>query len=191
MKGKSFVLGVLVLVALGLFAYFEIRKDEQTGKMSAADLVFPHNSSRVTAFSITVEDRSARFERGSGGGWEPLEGKEHADTAFVGDVLQSWARIRFIDVIEESPEEEDLSRFGLDDPTVVIDADLRPVERDDETSARIEIGAPLPLSPGYYARVDGFERVVAITPDAAALVLGVGRESVGLESLETESAPGA
>jgi hypothetical protein len=56
------------------------------------------------------------------------------------------------------------------------------------------IGGPAPLTdsvPKYYARLNGFERVVMVQATAGDLFLGVGREVLGLEPIEQpERRPG-
>lgn len=184
MKGRGLILGLLVVVGLALFAWFELRRDATQGVREQHELVFPYNLSRVSELRLRLGEREAHLARGDSGSWEVLEG-EGIDLEYVGDLVSVWGQMRFLEVISEEPSPEDLERFGLAPARLSARAVVttREGQRPPRNPPRLEIGGPLPLqTPGYYARVDGFERVVAVTPEAGGMLEGPGRQLFGLES---------
>ncbi len=182
MNWRGSLIGLLALAGLALAVFFVVQKDEREGRRELAELVFPYNTRDVEALDVRHELGSARFERGAEG-WQRLEGSEQARAERVPEVIAAWSRVRFIEVLDEQPTEEELERFGLAPPAASLSARLVPGRREAAGRApRIEIGKPLPLSPGYYARVDGFPRVVAVTPEVVDILDGVGRELFGEKS---------
>ncbi|GAB4375793.1 MAG: hypothetical protein Kow0062_15240 [Acidobacteriota bacterium] len=183
MNWRGPLIGLVIVLALAAAVVFVQRRDAREGRREQAELVFPYNTRDVVALRVEHELGTAEFRR-DGDGWQRVAGSEAARPELVPEVLASWSRVRFIDVLEENPGEDELARFGLAPPAATYSAELvaeRAAGRQGR-SPRIEVGGPLPLSPGFYARVDGFPRVVAVSPEAIDLVVGVGRELFGEES---------
>jgi len=165
---RALVGGLVAVAALAAAAYYVQQRDVRQGRHRAADLVFPFNTTRVVALTVEVEDRRATLQRNDSGVWTAEEGGDAGGAADLApDVIGSWGRIRFLDVVEEEPE--DLGRYGLDRPRVHLTARLRPGSQDGTLRREIEIGGPNPLQPSFYARVDGFPRVVLVSAQAAEL----------------------
>ena len=177
------IVGLVVLAALVAFAVVELRRDQNEGRRVAADVVFPYGAVRVTELAVTNGERSVLYRRGPEG-WTLVEGPPESDRESVAEFIGAWSRLRFVEVVDENPRDDDLGRFGLAPPAVRVRAKLRP-DADGKLPARvpsIEIGGKAPLAPAVYARLDGFPRVVLVSADALDLQLGVGRTIVGLES---------
>ena len=184
MNWRGLLIGVLVVAGLAAAVFLVVRRDRREGRRELAELVFPYNTRDVAEISITHELGRARFHR-SASGWERVDGDETARADVVPELIASWSRIRYLEVVEENPSGEDLERFGLASPGVRLEARLAPgaASASGGRTPRIELGRALPLSPGYYARVDGFERVVGVSPEAIDLRDGVGRELFGETSV--------
>jgi hypothetical protein len=179
------VLAVLVLAGLVAFAAWELRREQAEGAWEPAELVFPYSTRGVERLTLRLpqEERHATFARTAEGEWEVVEGTDGADPTFVADVLSAWSRVRFVDELKENPTPEDLELYELAPPRVSVEAVIRdPAGAAPERPPRLDVGGPLPLVPGFYARIDGTERVVAVGPDALDLELGAGREALGLEN---------
>ena len=186
MRRGGLVAGIVLLAALAGLVWYELRKDEKRGVMPPGTVVFPYNPGRVQEFTVTVGSRAATFRRGSAGGFEATAGPEGVVPELAADFLASVSRVRFLDVVQETVDADDLKRFGLQPPAAVVKATLRPPAREGEVMPEsppsLEIGGPSPVLPGYYARVNGFERVVLVGAEAADLVEGNGLELFGEES---------
>lgn len=184
MKSKSILLAIVVLALLALFVGRELQRDKDEGVLRTSDVVFPYATYRVQSFEFHLDQDPggwARFERRKGEGWVLMEGSEGADVTFAPDLLSAWSRIRFIEDVDEGPTEEDLGRYGLAPPVVTLEAELAGEGEKPEHTARLEIGEPSPLKPAYYARIDGFERVVLVSADAGDFLSGAGLDVLGLE----------
>ena len=182
MKRPFRLVGALVvLVALVLFAVREVRNDQQSGKLALHDVVFPYGSAQVGELSLTLGDLKATFRR-SGAGWDVVQAPEGADPTKVADFIGAWSRIRQLEIVDEAPRPEGLARFALDKPRLSVVATLRPEAAKEALVPRpsLDLGNNGPLQPSVYARVDGFPRVVLISPDALDLVAGIGRKLLGL-----------
>jgi len=184
------VAGILLLAALAGLVWYELRKDERTGVMQPGTVVFPYNPGRVQEFTATVGARSATLRRGSSGAFEVAAGPGSVVAEEAANFLAAVSRVRFLDVVQETATGDELAKFGLQPPLAVVKASLRPPAREGETMPEIppslEIGGSSPVLPGYYARVNGFERVVLVGAEAADLVEGVGLELFGEASLIPE-----
>lgn len=190
MRKGGLVAGLVLLAALAGLVWYELRKDEKTGVMQPGTVVFPYNPSRVQEFTATVGARSATLRRGPSGAFEVVAGPEIVVPEEAANFLAAVGRLRFLDVVQETATGDELAKFGLHPPLAVVKAALRPPARDGETMPNfplsLEIGGSSPVMPGYYARVNGFERVVLVGAEAADLVEGVGLELFGEESLIPE-----
>ncbi|GEM_PF-6038029 len=187
MKSRGFLVGLVVLVVLGLFAWHEVRKDRETGKLKANQEVFPYAASRVRELRVVFDGKTTVvLRRGEDRSWQVVEGPEGTDPSFAADFIGAWSRIRFLEVVEEEPTEESLGRYGLAPPRLVVEARLAPDGQGKvpERQPRLELGTAAPLQPSVYARVDGFPRVVLVSPSASDLYEGVGRELIGEEPVE-------
>jgi len=184
------VAGLVVLAALVGLVWYELRKDEKTGVMQPGTVVFPYNPARVQEFTATVGDRVATLRRDPSGGFEVAAGPGTVVAGEAANFLAAVSRVRFLDVVQETPAADELEQFGLRSPLAAVKVTLRPPAREGETTPEIppslEIGRSSPVLPGYYARVNGFERVVLVGAEAADLVEGVGLELFGEASLIPE-----
>jgi len=195
-RSRGFLFGLVVLVILGLFAWHEVRKDRETGKLGTNQEIFPYAASRVQEFRVVFDGTTTVvLRRGDDRSWQVVEGPEGTDPSFAADFLGAWSRIRYLDTVEEEPAEESLSRYGLRPPRLLVEARLAPDAEGKlpERQPRLELGGAAPLQPSVYARVDGFPRVVLVSPSASDLYEGVGRELIGQEPVElpdVRTAPG-
>lgn len=183
MKGARIVVSLIVLAVLGFFAYRELARDAAEGVKQGADIIFPYNSYRVAELTIDLEGTTATIAR-EGGDWRVTSGASDVRPDFTADLIASWTRVRFMEVLKENPTPEELKLYKLDPPVATLSATIR-AENGQVAPARpprLEVGGALPLTPGFYGRVDGFPRVVALSPEAAAITLGVGREIMGQPS---------
>lgn len=191
MKRGGVLLALVVLVALGALVWRELARDENSGVMRPGDLVFPYNAARVQEFTVTLRDETATMQRDASGAFQVVSGSESAVVEKAGDFLSAVSRARFIDVVQESVSPEDLARYGLRPPALAVKVTLRPPRHEGETMPRgplaLEVGGISPVQPGLYGRVNQFERVVLLGPEAADLIDGVGRELFGHESLIQEA----
>ncbi len=196
MKSRGFLVGLVVVVILALFAWHEVRKDRETGKLAGNQEIFPYAATRVREFRVVFDGRTTVvLRRGEDRSWQVVEGPPGTDPSFAADFLGAWSRVRYLDTVEEQPTEESLARYGLHPPRLLVEARLAPdgEGRLPERQPRLELGAAAPLQPSMYARVDGFERVVLVSPSAGDLYEGVGRELIGEEPVQlpdVRSGPG-
>jgi hypothetical protein len=184
MKGRGLVLGLVVVLALGAFAFLELRRDSEEGVRTENEFLFPYNLSRVAEIRIEMGELSASIARGEDGKWGLVEG-DQVDFEYVSDFVSVWGQMRFLEVVSEAPSGEDLQRYELSPPRMSVSAEITTKEGQQAPPRppSVQIGGPLPLQrPGYYARVDGFERVVAVTPEAGGMLQGPARQLFGLES---------
>jgi len=199
-KRSGLVVGLVVLAALGVFAWLELKRDTEQGRLREGNVVFPYGSASVLEFTLVNGEDRVTFRRGSSG-WERVAGAEHSDASYATDFIGAWSRVRFLEDVEENPSPDQLKEFGLAPPGLSARATVRQVGQANapEVTRALELGQPGPLLPSFYARVDGFERVVLVTPDAVDLRDGVGRRVLGLEPVVPEeeehhgdhAAPGA
>ncbi|UCF67540.1 MAG: hypothetical protein JSV80_17545 [Acidobacteriota bacterium] len=192
MRSRGMWLGLVLVAGLAAAAYLLKEKDVERGLRREQDMVFPFNVYRVEEFTLTLGNVRARLERDASRRWVVVDGPEGVDPYFAGDVLGAWSRVRYLETVEEHPES--LERFQLAPPIGSLSAVIRPA--DDGSSPRrtpqIEIGGLSPLAPAVYARLDGFKRVVLVSPSAAEIVLDVGRKLLGLpplKELEPDESP--
>jgi len=186
-KSRGFLVGLVVLVILGLFAWHEVRKDRETGKLGTNQEIFPYAAARVQEFRVVFDGTTTVvLRRGEDRSWQVVEGPEGTDPSFAADFLGAWSRVRYLDTVEEEPAEESLARYGLAPPRLLVEARLAPDAEGKlpERQPRLELGGPAPLQPSVYARVDGFPRVVLVSPSASDLYEGVGRELIGEEPVQ-------
>lgn len=174
------VVPLAVLAGLAAFAALELARDRREGRRAVHDLVFPHAAASVADVTMDLGGRRAAYRRGPGG-WTLVEGPAGADAAYVTDTLGAWSRVRLLEVVDEAPRREDLARYGLAAPGLVLRARLAPAEPGaPPPESRFELGGMGPLFPSCYARLDGHARVVLVSPDALDLSKGIGRRLVGL-----------
>ncbi|MDQ7006895.1 MAG: hypothetical protein Q9Q40_06655 [Acidobacteriota bacterium] len=191
MRSKGVLAAVIVLALLVVFVARERRRDVEEGVLKPSEVIFPWGTYRVTDYEFELRSEpggKVHFRRGSEG-WEVASGTPGADVTFAPDLLSAWSRIRFVESVDEHPTGDDLERYGLAEPIVSLVAQLSAPEGGEgegAREARLEVGLPSPLKPAFYARIDGFPRVVLISADAADLVQGSGREALGLPSLISE-----
>lgn len=186
MKGRGFILAVLVLGLLAAAVFGVKLKDEREGKIAEGALILPYSSYDVRQLRIELHEPPhwALFVRADKG-WTLREASDDADPEYVGDVLSAWSQVRYVETVDEEPDAEALERYGLAEPQATLEAQ---VEREGESpvNLQLEIGKVAPLLggvPKIYARLDGFERVVLVEATAGDLYLGVGRQVLGLEPL--------
>jgi hypothetical protein len=186
---RYFGLAVALLLVAGLilFAVNEVRRDKAEGRKATLETIFPYGGTQVAEVSLLNPDGAVAFRRGAGG-WEKIEGPAEADTGSVADLVGAWSRVRILSVVDEAPRAEDLGRFGLDRPSIVLRAKLTDpaaaVTPGREPS--LEVGKPAPLDPAFYAKVDGFPRVVLVSLDVVDFEKGIGRRVMGLPVLVDE-----
>lgn len=183
MKNRLGLLFAVVLCAvLAFVAFHEIKKDEDTGVKRGSELVFPVNARSVHELTVTLEGKSATFTRGPNG-FVLASGPAGAAPDSVVDFIGAWSRIRFLEVVEENVAEKDLEKFGLRPPLVLCRAR---VKNDDGTGKdySLEVGKAGAAKQGFYARVDGFPRVVLVSVDAIGLGVLSGRRLFGLEPIK-------
>ncbi|HHN75507.1 MAG TPA: DUF4340 domain-containing protein [Acidobacteria bacterium] len=189
MRSKGVLAAVIVLALLVVFVVRERRRDVEEGVLEPSEVIFPWGTYRVQEYEFTLRSDpggEVHFKRGSDG-WEVVSGSEAADATFAPDVLSAWSRIRFVESVDENPTDDDLERYGLAEPIVSVLARLSAEDDEPGGEAQLELGLPSPLKPAFYARINGFPRVVLVSADAADLIQGAGREVFGLESLFSES----
>lgn len=184
MKGRGLVVGLVVVLGLGVFAFLELKRDSEQGVRAENEFLFPYNLRRVAELRVEMGELEAHIARGDDGSWQLVEGDD-VDFEYVSDFISAWGQMRFLEVVREAPSSDDLARYELAPPRLTVSAVITTSEGQQAPPRppRVEIGGPLPLQrPGYYARVDGFERVVAVTPEAGGMVQGPARQIFGLES---------
>jgi hypothetical protein len=183
MRRGGLFAGILLLAALAGLVWYELRKDEKTGVMQPGTVVFPYNPARVQEFTVTVGNRVATLRRGPSGGFEVAAGPGTVVAGEAANFIAAVGRVRFLDVVQETAAGEELEKFGLRSPLASVKVTLRPPARAGETEPEVppslEIGGSSPVLPGYYARINGFERVVLVGAEAADLVEGAGLELFG------------
>jgi len=182
-KTRGFLVGLVVVLVLAIFAWHEIRKDEASGRLEPNQEIFPYAAARVTGFRVVFDGGKTTvvLRRGADRAWQVVEGPEGTDPSFAADFLGAWSRIRYLDTVEEEPADDALARYGLAPPRLVAEATLAPDAEGHvpDRQPRLELGAPAPLAPSVYARVDGFPRVVLVSPSASDLYEGVGQRLIG------------
>lgn len=195
MTRRGLAAAAIAVAAMAALAYYLERRDVLEGKHVAAELVFPYNTTRVAEVTVQIGDRRATLVRGPGGAWQPAPGSpEGTREDLAADLIGAWGRVRFLEVIDENPD--DPGRYGLDEPRVRLAARLKEGEQPaPPRPPSFELGGPNPLQPSYYARLDGFPRVVLVTVQAAEVetlarrVLGLPDESSGNEDAGNGSPP--
>jgi hypothetical protein len=190
-KRGGLVAGIALLAALAGLVWYELRRDEQSGVMQPGTVAFPYNPGRVQEFTVTVGERSATLRRGAGGAFEAASSSGPVVVERAADFLAAVGRLRFLDEVQESATAEELTKFGLGPPPLAsVKLVLRPPAREGETVPAVppslELGGASPVLPGYYARVNGFPRIVLVGAEAADLAEGVGLELFGEASLIPE-----
>lgn len=190
MRRGGLVAGILLLAALAGLVWYELRRDEQAGVMQPGTIVFPYHPGRVLEFTVRVGERTATLRRGASGAFEVTAGSGTVVADEAANFLAAVGRLRFLEVVQETATEDELGKFGLDPPLATVTATLLAPGREGETMPaappQLEIGGLSPVLPGFYARVNGFERVVLVGAEAADLVEGVGLELFGEASLIPE-----
>lgn len=186
MRGRGFIFAVLVLGLLAAAVFGVKLRDEQEGKLEEYAPVFPHSTYAAQQMRLELPevDRWASFRRGPDG-WVVDEGVEEARPEFAADLLSAWSQVRYIDTVDEQPTDEDMARYGLEEPQCRLEARIQNEEGETE-SLSIVVGGPAPLTDGvpkFYAQLNGFRRVVLVQATAGDLFQGVGREVLGLEPL--------
>lgn len=183
MKLGKLIAGFLLVGVLVFFALRELKQDQQQGKRRAEEQVFPYASSKVVVIALTLreEGKHAVWARDTAGQWRLKEGPEGTNTAVAPELVGSWSRVRFKEVVEEQPA--DLERYGLKLPLATLTATVKPTEpAEAPVEAALYIGNPAEPKPAFYAKVDGFERVVLVSVDVTDILGGIGRQAFGLES---------
>lgn len=183
MKLGKLIAGLLLVGVLMFFALRELKQDQQQGKRRAEEQVFPYASSKVDRIALTLseEGKHAVWARNPAGQWMLKEGPEGTNAAVAPELVGAWSRVRFKEAVEEQPT--DLERYGLKTPLASLTATVRSaVPGEAPVEAALYIGNPSETKPAFYAKVDGFERVVLVSVDVSDLLGGIGREAFGLES---------
>jgi hypothetical protein len=182
-KYGKLALGVALVAAGGFLAWRELERDKAQGVLATQAHIFPIPTQKVERISLISEGRHATWARGTDGAWTLLEGSEGARDDMAAEVISAWGRIRYQADVEAQPS--DWARYGLDQPVVDMRATLKadPSQPDLDRERSLQIGNLAQTEYCFYGRIDGRERVVLISPDAGDLILGVGREAFGLESL--------
>ncbi len=190
MKIRGLVFGLVVLVALAAFAYRQVQQDIDEGKMKPGELIFPYPASRVAAYEMTLDGVKLVVRRAEGGGWEKVEGPEEVNLDYVVDVLGAWSGVRFVSEVDAEPTPEALERYGLQPAALSITVTMREIEGAEpvRNAPALYLGKASPVQPAYYARINGFPRVVYVGPTVANLYMGVGRELFGQEGIEPDEA---
>jgi hypothetical protein len=170
-KYGKLALGVALVAAGGFLAWRELERDKAQGVLATQAHIFPIPTQKVERISLISEGRHATWARGTDGAWTLLEGSEGARDDMAAEVISAWGRIRY--------------QADVEAPVVDMRATLKadPSQPDLDRERSLQIGNLAQTEYCFYGRIDGRERVVLISPDAGDLILGVGREAFGLESL--------
>lgn len=183
MKNRlGLLFAVVICAVLAFVAVHEIKKDQTTGVKRGSELIFPVNARNVQELTVTLEGKSATFTRGAGG-FVLASGPQEAAPDTVVDFIGAWSRIRFFEVVEENVAEQDLEKFGLRSPAVVARARVKN-EDGEVKNCSLEVGKAAAAKQGFYARVDGFPRVVVVSVDAIGLSILSGRRLFGMTPVE-------
>ena len=158
---------ILVLIYLGVLAIVNVLKDDDTKEESTIE-VLQINKDDATA--VTIESRDGnkyKYELSKDGTWNLTSKHDFRVKSYVGImvVTQLGEGLKAKDIADTNPE--DLSQYGLDNPTSVTTITMK-----DGSKRKITLGDISPSNDVYYVTVDGDENIYMITRGDAAIFVG-------------------
>ena len=134
------VLGVLVVLAaaLGLYAYFGVRKPEEreTQRKETAEKLFsaeapaaqgkqdggPPAEAEFTAINVRAKGETTTLEKRGDRWWVTSPVFVPAEKWAVDQIISQIRSTRFKSTVEENPSETDLAKYGFNNPTFTVNA---------------------------------------------------------------------
>lgn len=160
-KKKSITLIILILLATVLIIAYFLLVNNNKEKAAEENTI----EDTIILSSVKIED-VIRIDYNNGAGttsyekkdgkWQNKEDiKEEIDQTTIDGKLNEIGEIKALRLVTEEPE--NLGEFGLDNPSVTINAALK-----DGSSVSIMLGSAVPGDSGYYACLTGEEKVYVV-----------------------------
>ncbi len=159
MRGRSFLILLLVGLGLGAYIYFvEMKRDPAADATAKKDKVFTTDSSTFDEIEIRAAAGDVTSLKKVNGLWEIVRPEPlTADSSEIGSVLSTLDTLEIQRVIDENPG--DPKEFGLAPARISIAFKAA----GDAAMKRLEIGRKTPTGSDLYARVEGQPRVFLIS----------------------------
>jgi hypothetical protein len=170
-------LGIMAALASigGAVAYFGVYQPDQAAekKKSYEDRLFSPQrandfvdldagfaNAEFVRLKLAFETETTELTREPGGPWRivsPVQAK--ADQLVVNSVVTQLQTQKFKRKLEEDPTAESIQRYGLDSPTVVVEADALVGKAQEKRSVRLELGDENTFDGSLYVRRQGDKAV--------------------------------
>ena len=159
MRGRSFL--ILLVVALGLGAYIYFVESERTPSSDvvvAKDKVFTIDDATLEEIEVKAATGEVTALRKVNGLWTIVRPEElKADTSEVGSLISSLETLEIQRVVSDNPP--NAGEFGLEPARISVGIK----KAGEATPARLQLGRKTPTGSDVYARLEGQPRVFLIS----------------------------
>ena len=159
MRGRSFLILVVVALGLGAYIYFvESRREPSDAGGPKKDKVFTADSSTFEEVEVRAASGEVTVLKKANGLWEIVKPEAlPTDSSEIGSLLSTLDTLEVQRVIDEHPANP--AEFGLAPPRFSVAFKVA----GDPAMKRLEIGRKTPTGSDLYARVEGQPRVILIS----------------------------
>ena len=158
-RGRSFLIMMVVALALGAYIYFvEMKRDPAAADTPAKEKVFAIESGKIEEVEVRAESGDVTTVSKSGDTWQITAPQTlEADTTEVGGLVSSIEGLERQRIIAENPTS--VAAYGLEPPRFVVSFKTA----GDATPRRLQVGKRTPTGGDLYARVEGDPKVFLIS----------------------------
>jgi hypothetical protein len=166
MSFRTTIIAGVILLALGLYAYFyEIKGGEKREEQKTKEkLLLQVKKEDVAEIRIDGLEQPVKIVPEKEDIWNMLEPvRTRADESGVSRILASLSDFKYRDLIEKQPK--NLAQYGLDKPKLTVHVVLK----HNKGEKTVIIGAKSPVDNVYYTRVNNDPRVYTVESAAQDL----------------------
>jgi len=154
--GKSFLVLLVLAVAIGAYAYF-IESKRNPSDLEKKDKVFTLDSSKIDAIEVKAASGETTTIKKNGTDWQiTAPATLDADASAVGTLVSTLEGLEVGRVVNDNPTS--VKEYGLDPPKFTVGYKLA-----GETAFhRLDVGDKTPTGSDLYARVEGQPKLILI-----------------------------
>lgn len=154
-RGRSFLVLVVIALAIGAYAYFvESKREVSDSTATKNEKAWSIDTNKVEQIDVKAANGDVTTLKKTGANWQIVSPvSAEADQAAVSSMLSSLSSLESTKVVDEAPA--DVKPFELDPPRISVSVRLSGENEPKE----IDLGTKTPTGSDLYARVKGQPKV--------------------------------